>query len=881
MGLPLLVFGLNAFLNFIPQPTTPLPEGAAAFAGALVRTGYMMQLIGVTQLLVGAMLVSNRFVPLGLALFAPFIVNSVGVSKRDPLAAGDVATERARRAGVPLARRSLLPHNSPTSVPADLSRATGRQMRLALTCPFLLTCIVAPVLAGQTPAAASGDSLTVQRVFSGEFNARGVGQLRWIEGGTAFITVEPAADGRGREIVRHETATDARSVVVTAAQLTPAGAGAPLAFQSFAWSDDNSKLLLFTNTKKVWRQNTRGDYWVLDRTANKLTQLGGDAKPSTLMFATFSPDGKEVAYVRESDMYVENLADHRIARLTSDGSRTSINGTSDWVYEEELGVRKAFDWSPDSRHVAFWHFDASPVKDYLLINDTDSLYPFVTRIPYPKAGTTNSRVTIGVVAPTGGPVTWLDVVGDTAKSYIARMDWLDPSSIMVQHLNRKQNENEFWVGDATTGKGRAVFTERDSAWVDVQDLRWINGGRTALFQSERDGWRHIYSIHRDGSGLRKITVDPFDVIDFIGLDEKAGIVYFLASPADATQRYLYRAPLKGGKAARVSPADQPGRHGYDISPDGHWAVHTVSRFDVPPRVELIRLPSHAVVRVLENNDSLRAKYAALKSPPTEFFHVKTAEGVPLDGYLMRPASFDSTQSYPVLVQVYGEPAAQTVHDAWGGDGMLFHRMIANRGYLVVSIDNRGTPAPKGRAWRKSIYGSVGVLAAEDQAAGLRALAAMHRFVDTTRVAIWGWSGGGTNTLNAMFRHPELYKVGMAVAPVPDQKLYDTIYQERYMGLPQENVEGYRQGSAINFAEGLRGNLLIVHGSGDDNVHFQGTERLINRLIQLGKRFDMMDYPNRTHGIFEGPGTTQHIYTLLDRYLTEHLPAGPRMGQPTS
>ena len=754
-------------------------------------------------------------------------------------------------------------------------------MRSASLRTGLTALVVVPALAAvhaaplAAQAGARGDSLTVARIFSSEFYSRGVGQLRWVEGGAAFITVDPAAGGRGRDIVHHETATDAKRVLVTAAQLTPVGDSMPLAFQSFQWSDDNSKLLLFTNTRRVWRQNTRGDYWVLDRGTGKLTRLGGDAKPSTLMFATFSPDGKQVAYVRENDMYVENLADNHVTRLTSDGSRTSINGTSDWVYEEELDVRKAFDWSPDSRHIAFWHFDASPVRDYLLINDTDSLYPFVTRIPYPKAGTTNSRVTVGVVAATGGAVTWLDVVGDTAKSYIARMSWLDPATIMVQHLNRRQNENEFWVGDAATGKGRPIFTERDSAWVDVQDLVWINGGKTALFQSERDGWRHIYRINRDGTGLRNITTDPFDVIDLVGLDEKAGIIYFLASPADATQRYLYRAPLKGGKATRVTPADQPGRHGYDISPDGRWAVHTVSRFDVPPRNELIRLPSHAVVRVLENNDSLRARYAALKAPPTEFFHVKTPEGVPLDGWLMRPADFDSTRAYPVLVEVYGEPASQTVNDAWGGAGMLFHRMIANEGYLVVSIDNRGTPAPKGREWRKSIYGAVGVLAAADQAAGLRALAALHHFVDTTRVAIWGWSGGGTNTLNMMFRHPELYKVGMAVAPVPDQKLYDTIYQERYMGLPQENVEGYRQGSAINFAEGLKGHLLVVHGSGDDNVHYQGTERLVNRLVALGKPFDLMVYPNRTHGIYEGPGTTLHVYSLLNRYLTEHLPAGGR------
>ncbi|MBK7831220.1 MAG: DPP IV N-terminal domain-containing protein [Gemmatimonadetes bacterium] len=765
----------------------------------------------------------------------------------------------------------------------------------------LLQLTLATALFAQTPAApaASPAALTVPRIFSSEFSARGVGQLRWIEGGTAFLTVEPAPGGRGREIVRHETATDARTVLVTAAQLTPPGASAPLAFQSFAWSNDNTKLLLFTNTTKVWRLNTRGDYWVLDRTSNTLKQIGGDAKPSTLMFATFSPDGQRVAYVREHDLYAEELATGAVTRLTHDGSRTSINGTSDWVYEEELGIRQAFQWSPDSKRLLFWHFDASAVRDFLLINNTDSLYPSTTPIPYPKAGTTNSRVTLGVVAPTGGAVTWLDVVGDTATSYIGQVEWLDATSILVQHLNRKQNRNDFWVGDATTGRGTVLYTDADSAWVEVQELRWIatapgvkrgkgakgakgaagaTAAGAALVESERDGWRHVYAVHRATGATTLLTPGDYDAT-ITGVDERGGILYVMASPGAAAQLYLYRVPLTGGAATRVTPADQPGTHRYDIAPDGRWALHTVSRFDQPPRTEIIRLPGHEVVRVLEDNAALRTKLAALGAPATEFFTVTTAQGLPVDGYVMRPTQFDATKQYPVLVHIYGEPAGMTAADRWGGSAALFHRMIADQGYLVMSFDTRGTPAPKGRAWRKGIYGAVGATTAAEQAAALRAYAATHAFVDTSRVAIWGWSGGGTNTLNAMFREPDVFKVGMSVAPVPDQRLYDTIYQERYMGLPQDNVAGYQLGSAINHAEGLKGRLLVVHGTGDDNVHYQGTERLINRMVTLGKRFDVMVYPNRTHSISEGDGTTVHIHTLLQRYLRENLPAGGREAPP--
>ena len=765
----------------------------------------------------------------------------------------------------------------------------------------LLQLTLATALFAQTPAAPAGSpaALTVPRIFSSEFSARGVGQLRWIEGGKAFLTVEPAPGGRGREIVRHETATDARTVLVTAAQLTPPGASAPLAFQSFAWSNDNTKLLLFTNTTKVWRLNTRGDYWVLDRTSNTLKQIGGDATPSTLMFATFSPDGQRVAYVREHDLYAEELATGAVTRLTHDGSRTSINGTSDWVYEEELGIRQAFQWSPDSKRLLFWHFDASAVRDFLLINNTDSLYPSTTPIPYPKAGTTNSRVTLGVVAPTGGAVTWLDVVGDTTTSYIGQVEWLDATSILVQHLNRKQNRNDFWVGNATTGRGTVLYTDADSAWVEVQELRWIatapgvkrgkgakgakgaagaTAAGAALVESERDGWRHVYAVHRATGATTLLTPGDYDAT-ITGVDERGGILYVMASPGAAAQLYLYRVPLTGGAATRVTPADQPGTHRYDIAPDGRWALHTVSRFDQPPRTEIIRLPGHEVVRVLEDNAALRTKLAALGAPATEFFTVTTAQGLPVDGYVMRPTQFDASKQYPVLVHIYGEPAGMTAADRWGGSAALFHRMIADQGYLVMSFDTRGTPAPKGRAWRKGIYGAVGATTAAEQAAALRAYAATHAFVDTSRVAIWGWSGGGTNTLNAMFREPDVFKVGMSVAPVPDQRLYDTIYQERYMGLPQENVAGYQLGSAINHVEGLKGRLLVVHGTGDDNVHYQGTERLINRMVTLGKRFDVMVYPNRTHSISEGDGTTVHIHTLLQRYLRENLPAGGREAPP--
>ena len=718
------------------------------------------------------------------------------------------------------------------------------------------------------------------RIFGArELEARQFGPSRWMEEGKAYTTVEPsAAVAEAKDIVRYDTETGTRSVLVSAASLVPSPGAKPLQIDNYEWSKDGARLLVFTNTKKVWRANTRGDYWLLDVKENKLHKLGARWPESTLMFAKLSPDARRVAYVHEHDLWVEDVGSDSVTRLTSDGSATIINGTSDWVNEEEFFLRDGFRWSPDGKEIAFWRFDTSGVGSFTLINDTDSLYPVVTTFPYPKVGTTNSEVKIGIVSASGGTPVWVPLPGDARNTYVPRMEWVaGTGELMLQQLNRRQNANDVWLADAKTGQARRLLHDEDAAWVDVVDAwRWLPGEHELLWISERDGWRHAWAVSHDGGALRLLTPGDFDLLNVAGVDEKKGSLYFTASPQDAVRRYLYRAPLDGkGAPERVTPADLAGSHTYTISPDGRYAIHTRSTIDSPPVIDLVRLPSHQTLRVLEDNKALAAAAAPLVTPPTEFFQVDIGGGVKLDGWMIKPKDFDPTRKYPLLMTVYGEPGGATVLDAWRGATQLFHRALANAGYIVASVDNRGTPAPKGRAWRKIVNGAIGVLATQDQTAAVKALLATRLYLDAERVASWGWSGGGSMTLNLLFRSPDVYKVGMAVAPVPDQTLYDTIYQERYMGLPQDNAEGYKAGSPIHFAEGLAGKLLIVHGSGDDNVHFQGTERLVNRLVALGKPFDFMTYPNRTHAIAEGEGTPLHVFSLLARYLTENLPAGPR------
>ncbi|HEX6090084.1 MAG TPA: S9 family peptidase [Gemmatimonadales bacterium] len=754
----------------------------------------------------------------------------------------------------------------------------ARLTRFAL----LLLLIAPPLEAQRAPATAApeviADSslLTVRRIYgSPEFQPQSFGPIRWLEDGAAYTTVERVASGQGREIVRYDTESGARSVLITAAQLTPPSDTAPLAIENYIWSPDRNRLLIFTNSQPVWRSNTRGDYWVLDRAAGKLTKLGGtEAKPSTLMFAKFSPDGGRVGYVRENNLYVEDLASGRITQLTRDGSRTVINGTFDWVYEEELGLQDGWRWSPDGDRIAFWQLVADSVRDFTLINYTDSLYPVVTPIQYPKAGESNSAARVGVVAAAGGDTRWLALEGDPRNNYPARVEWAANSDeVVVQRLNRLQNRLDLLLGDARTGAVRTILTERDSTWVElVDDFAWVQKGRRFIWMSERDGWNHAYLVSRDGRDVRLLTRGNFDVLNVAGLDEKGGYLYYTASPENPAQRYLYRVRLNGrGQPERVSPATA-GTHGYNIAPNFRFAFHTYSKFGVPPVNTLIRLPAHQAVRTVVANETLHARVGRLRRGAIEFTQVDIGDGLRLSAYLMKPADFDPARKYPVLFQVYGGPGSQTVLDAWGGQQYLWHLMLTQQGYVVASVDNRGTGA-RGRDWRKVVYGQLGVIETQDQAAAARVIGRLP-YIDSTRMGIWGWSYGGFMSLNALFQAPDVYSTAVAVAPVTHWKYYDNIYTERYNGLPQDNAAGYDKGSPLSYVDQMRGKLLLVHGSGDDNVHYQNSEALVNALVRANKPFDMMEYPNRNHAIAGGT-TRQHLFELLTRFLRTNLAAEER------
>jgi dipeptidyl-peptidase 4 len=744
-------------------------------------------------------------------------------------------------------------------------------------------------LAGRSawPAPEPAETL-LKRTMSPEFTPKPAPQSVWREGGKAYLTLEPSPGKDGvQDIVRYETETGVRSVLVASAQLTPPGAKAPLPIDGYSISPDERRVLIFTNAQTVWREKTRGDYWVLDLPGGALHKLGGNAPASSLMFAKFSPDSSKVGYVRANNVYTEDVASGKILQLTNDGSETIINGTSDWVSEEEFDIRDGFEWSPDCRHLAFWQFNVANVQSYTLIYDLGhprgdmvtnipypeaGVYPQTLQYHYPQAGTTNSVVRVGIVSASGGQTVWVKTSGDPSNTYIPDISWADGGHLVLQHLNRRQNSNEILLADADTGNARRMFVDEDRTWVDKnKSIEWVGHGREFLFLSERDGWRHLYRVGRDSGTATLVTHGNYDVVTLENVSPDEQWVYFIASPDNATQRYLYRTRLDGSGAMERLTQHQPGVHSYDISPDGQWAFHTYSSFDIPPVCDVVHLPDHRFVRTITENSALADRVKPFTDGPTEFTKVEAAEGLTVDAWVMKPPHFVAGKKSPLIVNVYSEPAGQTTEDRWGP---IFDRLLANAGYIVASFDNQGTPAPRGREWRKIVYGNIGPLSSQQQAAALQSLEKSRSYIDANRVGVWGWSGGGTETLNLMFRYPGVYDVGVAVASVPDQRFYNTIYQERYMGSPVENPKAYEQSSAINFVDGLRGRLMVIHGSGDDNVHFQGFELLVNKLIASGKEFDMRVYPGRTHRISEGEGTGFDVYRHIFEYFEEHLPVVP-------
>ena len=717
--------------------------------------------------------------------------------------------------------------------------------------------------------------------------AQNRGKINWTADGNAYTKVK---DGN---IIQINPVTEEEMVVVSKEKLINPETNKALVPQSYEFNGNYTQVLIFTNTVKVWRYNTMGDYWLYDIIADKLTKMGKTLTSQSLMFAKFSPDGKAVAYVSEHNIFAEDIGSGEITKLTQDGTRKLINGTFDWAYEEEFSCRDGFRWSPEGTSIAFWQVDATKIRDYYMLNTTDSNYSQVIPVEYPKVGESPSAVKIGVVNVNTRRIKWMNIEGDPQQNYLPRMEWSGKNELVVQQLNRRQQESKLLYCNVPDGSATTFWAENSPAWVDLnaddpRGWNWINKGKYFIWISEKDGWRHLYKISRNGQTEVKLTTGPYDIDEIKCIDEDNNVIYFTASPYNATQLYLYKLNIekpsqlskifKGKNITKeefdaVYAHGRDGTHGYQISPNGKFAYHTYSSHNTPPVKEWIRLPQNAPVNEAK---SIEATAKIDSTVDVEFVKIKTDDQITLNAWINKPKNFDSTKKYPVVFYVYGEPAASTVIDAYGAqNNFLYKGDIRADGYIQVTIDNRGSPVLKSAAWRKSIYRKIGDVNINDMAKGFTKLLEMKPYMDKERTAVWGWSGGGSSTLHLLFRYPDLFQTGIAIAAVSNQLFYDNIYQERYMGLPQENREDFINGSPVTYAKNLKGNLLYIHGTGDDNVHYANAELLLNELIKYNKQFQFMAYPNRTHSISEGAGTFEHLSTLYTNYLRAHCPPGAK------
>ena len=723
-----------------------------------------------------------------------------------------------------------------------------------------LTILAAITVAA--PVAAQVPELSVERIFgSSDFSTERV-SLDWMDDGRSYTTLE--RNGALTDLYRIDARSGERELLLSGADVVPAGYEGPARISDYWFSTDGSKLLLAIERERIWRRSSRAKFYVWDFGAKTLLPVS--AEPGLQQYAKFSPDASKVAFVRENNIYVTDLATGVEAALTEDGDENIINGTTDWVYEEELSLVDGFRWSPDGQRIAFWRFDQSAIPPFYL-TDQSKLYPELIPVRYPKAGTANSDVRLGVVELASGAITWIETGSADTEFYLARMDFAgSPDEIWLQRLNRYQNRMDLMIADVRTGSSRVVMTDRDDAWLDIDfnDLIWIDDGERFVYVSEDDGYAHLYLFERDGSLVRRLTTGDWDVLGTYGVDEGRGVVYFTGAADGPLVRPLYRVGLDGAGFQRIAGAT--GTHRVNFDPTFTYYVDSYSEAGVPP-VQSIRTADGELVRTLSDNRQLREGLEALGLNRPEFIVVPAADGVQLNAWLIKPPDFDPGVRYPLLMYVYGGPGSQTVTDAWGGNRYLWHQLLAKEGYLVASVDNRGTGA-RGAAFKKLTYLNLGKYEVADQIAAARYLAGLP-YVDGDRIGIWGWSYGGYMAAFTLFVGADLFRAAIAGAPVTDWRLYDTIYTERYMRTPQENPDGYAESAPQAYADRLEGRLLIIHGTGDDNVHPQNTLQLVERLIEANKQFDLRLYPGEPHGI-RGATKRVNLYTMMTRFLLESL-----------
>lgn len=635
-----------------------------------------------------------------------------------------------------------------------------------------------------------------------------------------------------------------------------------LPIYSYKLSNDEQKILLVTKLNPIYRHSFTADYMVYDTKNRNLVPLSDNGQQ---MNAEFSPDGSKVAFVRDNNVFIKFLDEGLEKQITFDGEFNKIiNGGVDWVYEEEFHLVTGLQWNADSRRIAFYRFDESNVKLFHMPLYMNQLYPPNYSFKYPKAGEENSVVEVLVYDVNEDQTVKMDV-GPEVDQYIARIKWTkDPNLVSLVRLNRLQNNVDILLCNASSGESTVLYNEKNKYYIEEPSNEYptfTDDGKHFIVLSEKDGFNHLYLYSMDGKFIRQLTSGDKDVISFYGYDDKSKKIFYSAYDGSPLQTAVYYASLDGKKQGILSPLK--GSNSAKFSKGFKYYIHFHSSVTTPILVTLCK-SNGKELRTLEDNSQLRSAISTFAIPEKEFFTFTTSEGVSLNGYLVKPLNFDESKKYPVLMNQYSGPGSIAVSDRFR---IGWDEYLATEGYVVACVDGRGTGG-RGEEFKKMTYGQLGYYESIDQIEAAKYLQSLP-FVDNSRIGIWGWSYGGYMSSLCLFKAPEIFKMAIAVAPVTNWRYYDTVYTERFMGLPQDNPSGYDDNSPINHVEGLQGKLLLVHGTGDDNVHVQNTIELAERLVQANKQFDMMLYPDKNHGIYGG-NTTYHLYTLLSNYVKENL-----------
>lgn len=721
---------------------------------------------------------------------------------------------------------------------------------LKLSVLFLAICSLSVV-------AQQKKSIEFEHLFDGTFTPNSVQNIRWMNDGEYYSAT------RDHQIVRFNIVNGDEEVLFDGENFNGADGESPLQVQGYQFSADEKKLLIKTDVEQIWRRSTREHYYVYDIESGNLTKLTHSQEKQ--QYAELSPTGGRAAFVRDNNLFWVDLEKGEETQITTDGEFNKIiNGAADWVYEEEFGFAKAWFWSPEGDRIAFYRFDEERVKEFFMTG-WGSLYPEQISFKYPKAGEENSIVSIHVYHLDSEETVQVEI-GEENDQYIPRLNWTrDNNLLAVRRMNRLQNKQELLFANVETGKAQIILTEESDAWIDVHNnLYFLENGKQFITTSEKDGYNHAYLYDMQGKQLEQITSGEWEITNLVGHNEQDYRIYYVGTEESPLERHLYSIRIDGKKKHKLT--EEEGWHSINMSRDFKYYIDTWSDYNKPPAVTLYQNNGQQV-RTIEDNVGLSETLEEYSFIQKEFMTLDV-NGAALNAYMMKPVGFDSSQAYPVLMYVYGGPGSQTVtRNFESRDRAMWHQHLANEGYIIVSVDNRGTGA-RGRDFEKQTYKKLGQYETADQIEAARVLAQLP-YVDESRIGIWGWSYGGYMSSLVLADGADIFSTAIAVAPVTHWRLYDTIYTERFMQTPQLNPEGYNTGSPLLKANKIKGNYLLVHGTGDDNVHFQNAVEMVNALVAADVDFETMYYPNRNHGIYGG-NTRKHLYRLMSDYILENL-----------